>query len=140
MPARWSCALLALAPVPTLAAADCGYAGSASKPPLSEDLYPAEIRWIDGVDLGARKASRHRLPAGKHHLSIQERIGTTPHGYTALCKLGNREVALVYTVIEVEHGRHHHIAARLHRIRLDREQPHAYWEPVVWRVDPANGD
>jgi hypothetical protein len=142
MPARWSCALLALALVPTLAAADCGYVGSASKPPLSEDLYPAEIRRIDGVDLGARKASRHRLPAGKHRLSIQELIGTTPRGYTALRKLGNREVALVYKVIEVEveHGQHYHIAARLHRDRLDREQPHAYWEPVVWRVDPANCD
>jgi hypothetical protein len=131
---------LLLASIPAMA--DCGYVGASVKPPLSEDLYPAEIRRIDGEDLGARKASRHRLSAGKHRLSIQELIGTTPRGYTALRKLGNREVALVYKVIEieVEPGQHYHIAARLHRDRLDRERPHAYWEPVVWRVDPAACD
>ena len=125
---------LLLASVPAMA--ECGYVSAPAKPPLSEDLYPAEVRRIDGEDLGARKSNRHRLPAGKHRLSIQELIGTTPRGYTALRKLGNREVALVYKVIEVEvePGQHYQIAARLHRDRLDRDQPHAYWEPVVWRV------
>jgi hypothetical protein len=136
-----SCGLaLLLASIPAMA--DCGYVSAPAKPPLSEDLYPAEIRRIDGEDLGARKANRHRLAAGKYRLSIQERIGTTPRGYTALRKLGNREVALVYKVIEieVEAGQHYQVAARLHRDRLDREHPHAYWEPVVWRViaDPCD--
>jgi hypothetical protein len=120
-------------PAAAPAAAGCGYISTSAKPPLSEDLYPAEIKRVDGEEV--RKLNRHRLPVGSHAISIQELIGSTPRGYTKLRKLGNREVALVYKVvkIDVEPNTSYQIAARLRSDRLDPDQPHAYWEPVVWR-------
>lgn len=129
-----ACATPALSTEPTATtAAGCGYVSTSAKPPLSEDLYPAEIKRIDGAD--ARKQNRHRLGVGSHAISIQELIGSTPRGYTKLRKLGNREVALVYKVIKVdiEANTSYQIGARLRTDRLDPAQPHAYWEPVVWR-------
>lgn len=122
--------------VPAIAAADCGYISSAAKPPLSEGIFPADIRKIDGVEQPRREQNRIRLDAGTHRIAIEERIGTVPRGYTALRKLGNREVPLVYKIIEieVEGDTLYQIGARLHKDRLDPERPHAYWEPVVWRV------
>lgn len=118
---------------PPLPTAGCGYVSTAAKPPLSADLYPAEIRRIDGVDV--RKLNRHKLDAGEHAISLQELIGSTPRGYTRLRKLGNREVALVYKVIkiDVEPNVSYQVGARLHVDRIDADRPHAYWEPVVWR-------
>ncbi len=120
-------------PGPATASAGCGYVSTSAKPPLSEDLYPAEIKRIDGADV--RPLNRHRLAVGTHAISIQEQIGSTPRGYTKLRKLGNREIALVYKVVkvDVEPGTSYQIAARLRSDRLDPDQPHAYWEPVVWR-------
>jgi hypothetical protein len=132
---------LALASIPAMA--ECADLSAPAKPARSENLYPVEIGRRDREGLGARKAKRGCLPAGPYWFSSQERIGTTPRGYTALRKLGHREVALVYQVIEieVEAGQHYQVAARLHRDRLDRERAHADWEPVVWRVlaDPCDG-
>ena len=121
--------------LPAVAAAECGYISSAAKPPLDDGIYPAEIRKIDGVEQPRRAQNRIRLSAGKHRIAIQERIGTVPRGYTALRKLGNREVALVLKIldIDVQADTLYQIGARLHKDRLDPEQPHAYWEPVVWR-------
>jgi hypothetical protein len=129
----WPAFAFAADPPTDSTAAGCGYISTSAKPPLSEDLYPAEIKRIDGED--ARKLNRHRLPVGRHAISIQELIGSTPRGYTKLRKLGNREVALVYKVvkIDVEPNTSYQIAARLRSDRLDPDQPHAYWEPVVWR-------
>lgn len=123
---------------PTIAAADCGYVSSAAKPPLSEGVYPAEIRKIDGIDQPRREQNRIRLTVGTHRIAIEERIGTVPRGYTALRKLGNREVPLVYKIIkiEVQADTLYQIGARLHKDRLDPERPHAYWEPVIWREQP----
>lgn len=129
----WAAPAFSTQPAAAIAVAGCGYISTSAKPPLSEDLYPAEIKRIDGDDV--RKLNRHRLAVGTHAISIQELIGSTPRGYTKLRKLGNREVALVYKVvkIDVEPNTSYQIAARLRSDRLDPEQPHAYWEPVVWR-------
>jgi hypothetical protein len=134
----WPAPAFASDPASDSTAAGCGYISTSAKPPLSEDLYPAEIKRIDGEDV--RKLNRHRLPVGSHAISIQELIGTTPRGYTKLRKLGNREVALVYKVvrIDVEANTSYQIAARLRSDRLDPDQPHAYWEPVVWRSSGEN--
>jgi hypothetical protein len=142
------CAAVAALALPALAAqqtatttaAGCGYVSTSAKPPLSEDLYPAEIKRIDGED--ARKQNRHRLAIGTHAISIQEQIGSTPRGYTKLRKLGNREVALVYKVIEIEieADASYQIAARLRSDQIDSTRPHAYWEPVVWRTTSEKCD
>lgn len=137
----WPCALIVAMTSPVVAesSADpvgCGYISTSAKPPLSEDLYPADIRRIDGEDTPKRALNRYRLTAGSHAISVQEQIGSTPRGYSKLRKLGNREVALIYKVIKVdiEAGKSYQIGARLRPDRLDPKQPHAYWEPVVWRT------
>jgi len=89
----WAAPAFATEPAATIAAAGCGYVSTSAKPPLSEDLYPAEIKRIDGDDV--RKLNRHRLPVGSHAISIQELIGSTPRGYTKLRKLGNREMECI---------------------------------------------
>lgn len=137
----WMALWLALAGAPAVAAeaqtdVGCGYISAKAKPPLSDDIYPAEIRRIDGVDVPSRPQNRYRLSAGRHAIAIQERIGSTPRGYGLLRKLGNREVALVYKIIQVDiaAGSSLQLGAHLLRAQLDPAQPpHAYWEPVVWR-------
>ena len=145
---RWLCALLGASAMSAVAGADpaattragCGYVSTSAKPPLSQDLYPAEIKRIDGAE--ARKTNRHRLAVGSHAISVQELIGSTPRGYTKLRKLGNREVALVYKVIKVdiEPNTSYQIAARLRTDQIDPDRPHAYWEPIVWRNTAENCD
>lgn len=144
---RWTLLLLApalaaplLAAEPTAPVAGCGYISAAAKPPQSEDLYPAEIRRIDGADTPKRPANRYRLSAGTHAIAVQEKIGSTPRGYTKLRKLGNREVALVYKIIkiEVQANTSYQIGAQLYPDKLDPKQPNAYWDPVVWRTQPAD--
>ena len=116
--------------------AGCGYVSASAKPPLSEDIYPADITRIDGEDTPKRALNRYRLPVGRHAIAVQEQIGSTPRGYTKLRKLGNKEVALVYKIIKVdiEANTSYQIGAQLHPDKLDPKQPNAYWTPVVWRT------
>ncbi len=119
-----------------IADAGCGYVSTSAKPPLSEDTYPADITRLDGVDTPKRALNRYRLPVGRHAIAVQERIGSTPRGYTKLRKLGNKEVALVYKIIkiDIEANTSYQIGAQLHADKLDPKQPNAYWTPVVWRT------
>ncbi|HWS25749.1 MAG TPA: hypothetical protein VN259_04165 [Xanthomonadales bacterium] len=116
--------------------AGCGYVSTSAKPPLSEDIYPADITRLDGVDTPNRALNRYRLPVGRHAIAVQEQIGSTPRGYTKLRKLGNKEVALVYKIIkiDIEANTSYQIGAQLHPDKLDPQQPNAYWSPVVWRT------
>lgn len=136
----WLCALTCAAAVPAFAEEavveiGCGYVSTSAKPPLSEDTYPADITRIDGVDTPKRALNRYRLSVGRHAIAVQEQIGSTPRGYTKLRKLGNKEVALVYKIIQVdiEANTSYQIGAQLHVDKLDPKQPNAYWSPVVWR-------
>ncbi len=118
----------------------CGYVSAPAKPPLSEDLYPADIRRIDGEDLPKRALNRYRLPVGRHAIAIQERVADTPRGYTKLRKLGNKAVPLVYKIIEVEvqANTNHQISARLYPDRISAKAPNDFWDPVVWRSVEEN--
>ena len=123
-------------PAPQEAAPGCGYISTSAKPPLADDIFPANIRRIDGRDTPKRALNRYRLDAGRHAIAIQEHIGSIPRGYTALRKLGNREVPLVYKIIhiDVEAGRSYQMGAKLHRDQLKPSADSAYWTPVIWRI------
>lgn len=128
--------LLTLLSAPALAESEaCGYVSAPAKPPQSEDLYPADIRRIDGEDLPKRAQNRYRLPVGKHAIAIQERVADTPRGYTKLRKLGNKAVPLVYKIIEIEvqANTNHQISARLYADRISAKAPNDFWDPVIWR-------
>ena len=128
--------LLTLLSTPALAESDaCGYVSAPAKPPQSEELYPADIRRIDGEDLPRRVQNRYRLPVGKHAIAIQERVADTPRGYTKLRKLGNKAVPLVYKIIEIEvqANTNHQISARLYPDRISARAPNDFWDPVIWR-------
>lgn len=129
-------AVIALMPISAPAQdAACGYISASSKPPISEGVYEAEIRKIDGEDMPKRTRNRYRLPAGRHVIAIQERIADNPKGYTKLRKLGNKSVPLVYKLmeIEIEPDTTYQIGAKLFPDRIDPDAPNDFWEPTVWR-------
>ena len=113
----------------------CGYISASSKPPISDNVFEAEIRKIDGEDLPKRAKNRYRLSAGRHVIAIQERIADNPKGYTKLRKLGNKSVPLVYKLMEIEikPDTTYQIGAQLFPDRIDPEAPNDFWEPTVWR-------
>lgn len=113
----------------------CGYISTSAKPPLADEVYAAEIRKIDGVDMPKRAKNRYRLSVGKHSIAIQEKIADNPKGYTKLRKLGNKAVPLVYRIldIEVKADTTYQIGAKLYPDRIDADAPNDFWEPIVWR-------
>lgn len=115
--------------------AACGYVSASSKPPISDNIFEAEIRRIDGEDLPKRAKNRYQLSAGRHVIAIQERIADNPKGYTKLRKLGNKSVPLVYKQLEIEikPDTTYQIGAQLFPDRIDPEAPNDFWEPTVWR-------
>jgi len=128
--------IVLIAPIAYAQPAACGYVSAAAKPPQSDSLYPAAIRRIDGKDLPTRALSRYPLSVGKHSLSIQELVADTPRGYTALRKLGNKEVAVVYKIIEIDVAPNmsYQIGAKLDKSKIDPKRPNDFWEPVVWKT------
>jgi hypothetical protein len=113
----------------------CGYISATTKPPLSQDVYPAEIKKIDGEDTPKRAKTRYRLSAGRHSIAVQEHVADNPGGYTKLRKLGNKAAPLIYKVLEIEvkADTGYHIGAKLYADRISADAPNDFWEPVVWR-------
>ena len=127
--------ILALLAVPLQTQAACGYISATAKPPQSAGIYPADIVRIDGKDTPKRALNRYPLPVGKHAIAIQEQVASTPRGYTLLRKLGNQATAVVLKIIEIDvkPNMSYQLGAKLDKAKIDRKQPDAFWEPVVWQ-------
>lgn len=125
--------------LPLSAQTTCGYVSATSKPPLSEGIYPADIVRIDGKDVPKRALNRYPLSVGKHQIALQEQVASTPRGYTLLRKLGNKATAVVLKIIEIDvkANTSYQLGAKLDKTKIDRKQPDAFWEPVVWREGAA---
>ena len=113
----------------------CGYISAAAKPPIAQGIFPADIKRIDGKDTPKRALNRYPLSVGKHQIAIQEQVASTPRGYTALRKLGNKATALVYKIIEIDvlADTSYQIGAKLDKAQIDPKNPNDFWEPVVWQ-------
>ncbi len=131
--------LLAIASASLHAQTACGYISASAKPPQSEGIYPADIVRIDGQDVPKRALKRYPLSVGKHRIALQEQVASTPRGYTLLRKLGNKATAVVLKIIEIDvkANTNHQLGAKLDKAKIDRKQPDAFWEPVVWKETAA---
>ena len=87
--------------------------------------------------------NRHRVDPGRHVLTVRELVDRTWLNRTqarTIEMMQRRERARAYKplVVDVQPGTTYKIGARLLRDRLDADsiRANAYWEPVVWAVDP----
>lgn len=127
-------------PLTTAAAVQgCGYVSDTDPTPVVSGLvFPVEITRIDGRSTPLDRLNRHRLPAGKHVLTIREII---PGRYLTMADGRRRAVMLrqeranAYKalVVDVQPGMRYQIGARLLREQEGPEaiRANAYWEPVI---------
>lgn len=136
----------AAAPAPAPAASgrhQCGHVtADEGVVPESQGVYQAFITQIDGKS--TTTATRHRVDAGTHTLTISEQIPPEHLSATEIVnitKMKRREDAKAYKKFEVtvEPGMTHRIGVRINRDKLDNAsiEANAYWEPVVWETVPA---
>lgn len=118
----------------------CGYVTDNDGPePRSEQVHDARITRIDGRSTPLQPVNRHRVDAGRHVLTVSERIPRTwlsSAQAREIARMQQRKWARAYKplVVDVKPGMKYKVGARLLRDRLDAAgiRDNAYWEPVVW--------
>ena len=120
-----------------------GFVSDQGAQPRSHAIYAADITRIDGRSTPPRPMNRHRVDPGRHVLTVRELVDRTWLNRTqarTIEMMQRRERARAYKplVVDVQPGTTYKIGARLLRDRLDADsiRANAYWEPVVWAVDP----
>ena len=115
--------------------------------PRSHAIYAADITRVDGRSTPLGHVNRHRVAPGRHVLTVRELVDRTwlnSAQVRTIELMQRRERARSYKslVVDVQPGTTYKIGARLLRDRLDSEsiRANAYWEPVVWAVDPDGCD
>lgn len=124
----------------TAVAEGCGYVtDQRAAVPESQDIYRVEITRIDGRSTPLSGKPRYRVEAGRHELTVAERIDPSRLPGAAVAqieKMERLEKARAYRTLSVDvpAGTSLAIGARVLRDRLDVEsiRDKAYWEPVVW--------
>lgn len=112
--------------------------------PRSHAIYAADITRIDGRSTPLTPVNRHRVAPGRHVLTVRELIDRTwlnRAQIRAIELMQRRERARAYKalVVDIQPGATYKVGARLLRDRLDSDsiRDNAYWEPVVWAVEPG---
>ena len=115
--------------------------------PRSHSVYRAEVTRIDGRSTPVTPRNRHHLDPGRHVLTVRElidRAWLNGAQIRTIQLMQRRERARAYKplVVDVKPGATYKIGARLLRDKLDPEsiRANAYWEPVVWAVEPGTCD
>ena len=115
--------------------------------PRSHGIYTADVTRIDGRSTPLRPVNRHRVDPGKHLLTVRELIDRTWLNRAQIRTIElmqRRERARAYKalVVDVQPGATYKVGARLLRDKLDSDsiRANAYWEPVVWAVEPGDCD
>lgn len=134
--------------VGTAATGTCdGFVTDQGVQPRSHSIYAADITLIDGRSTPLAAVNRHRVAPGRHVLTVRELIDRTWLDRTqarTIERMQRRENARAYKalVVDVRPGVTYKVGARLLRDRLDAAsiRDNAYWEPVVWAVEPGDCD
>lgn len=130
------------------AAGSCdGFVSDQGVQPRSHGIYAADITRVDGRSTPLHAVNRHRVAPGRHVLTVSETIDRTWLNRTqirTIALMQRRERARAYKplVVDVRPGHTYKVGARLLRDRLDTAsiRDNAYWEPVVWAVEPGRCD
>lgn len=126
----------------------CGYVTANAVAPESQGVFRAFITQIDGRSTPLSFVpNRYRLPAGRHVITVAERINRMRFNKSQLVqitKMKKPAAAKVYKafVVNVQPDTSHRIGARLLRDKLDTNgiRDNAYWEPVTWSSVPEKCD
>lgn len=115
--------------------------------PRSHAIYAADITRIDGRSTPLSPVNRHRVEPGLHVVIVRElvnRAWLNRAQIRTIELMQRRERARAYKplVVDVAPGATYKIGARLLRDKLDPDsiRDNAYWEPVVWAVEPGRCD
>lgn len=128
------------------AAAGCGYVSTElGVPPASRGVFDALLTKIDGRSTPLTyRPNRHRLASGRHVLIVDERIRRSRIGLVEQRRIQlmrDRAVHGAYKplVVDIKPNTVYHVGARLVEEKLDRDgiRANAYWEPVIYSVQPA---
>lgn len=122
-------ATTAAAPPPAPVA--CGHIGLIDLAPRQQKLYGATVLLVDGVSPGPSGASRYRVTAGIHELSVGERIPTQVMGMGALPSLRRNQAKPLS--VTVKPNTTVLIAARFNETRASELNNGGYWDPIAWK-------
>jgi len=115
--------------------AGCGRISVVGAPPRTQDVFPATLVFIDGETPKPWNSPSYRLPAGRHVLTVSERIDRARFGLDALRDFQRRQLDREgYKQLElvVEPGTTYRLGARLLTERSDEILSNGYWEPVIY--------
>ena len=131
----------------TVAGTCDGFVTDQGVQPRSHSIYAGDITRIDGRSTPATPINRHHVEPGRHVLTVRELIDRTWLNRTQIRtieRMQRRERSRAYKalVVDVRPGATYKVGARLLRDRLDADsiRDNAYWEPVVWAVEPGDCD
>ena len=110
--------------------------------PKSQDIFEGFITKVDGRSTPLGGKYEYELPAGKHVLTVMDRIDPN-----RLTMREQRQMYLAHRlktaaqsyktlVVDVKPNTTYRIGVRLFKDKLDNEsiRRNAYWEPMVWET------
>jgi hypothetical protein len=120
--------------IPVDDARGCGRISDFDVAPRQQDLHAATIIAIDGTTPGPFGAKAFQVGAGTHVIKVGERIKSKYISFDD--RMRNSKSAQVYKnlTINVEPDTTYFVAARLNE--NERNNPNAYWDPVMWKSVP----
>lgn len=123
----------------TPAADGCGRISMVGMPPRTQNVFPAQLIFIDGESPKPIGGPAYRLPAGRHLLTVDELID--PRRLSMQIALDKKRRQLPregYKTMElvVEPGMTYRLGARYFPELADRGLENEYWEPVIYAVAP----
>lgn len=125
----------------TAATTGCGYVSTLGPTPhMSENIHRAELIRINGRSTPLQPVNRHRLPAGRHVLTVgeqinQRRLNSAQSRQIHLLKRQGQSRIYKALIVDISPDTTQFIGAQLLPDQLDHESIRAnnYWEPVAWR-------
>jgi hypothetical protein len=115
--------------------AGCGRISLVGMPPRTENVFPAELIFIDGESPKPYGGPAYRLPAGRHVLTVDEQIDPRRLSMQiALDKQRRQQPREGYKTLElvVEPNTTYRLGSRYFPDLQDRGLENEYWEPVIY--------
>src|SRR5690606_38008852 len=113
----------------------CGRISLVGMPPRTQNVFPADLIFIDGESPKPIGGPAYRLPVGRHVLTVDERID--PRRLSMQIELDKQRRQLPregYKQLElvVEPDTTYRLGARFFPELRDRGLENEYWEPVIY--------
>jgi hypothetical protein len=110
----------------------CGRISIFDVAPRQQDLHAAVLISIDGTRSPFAGQEVFRVPAGRHVLTLGERIDHRYLGFNDRLRNSGSDSRYKTLTVDVEADTTYLVAARLNTDRRNEWRDGAYWDPVVW--------